>query len=203
MDKRNHNNKPYHRSVPPLAELLPADNDSLKILDERAKVLASCEEDRDSSRGHQIDYVKFILGDDEYYGLPYVDILDVRPNAHLTRVPKCPDYFLGVCYWHGKIISVIDLGRYFGIRRDDCCMAAPYIATIAHSNGVIGLAFDYVVGVDSFEENNLDEALSAHTKILKSYLHGIHNGKTAILNIHAILTDIMADRQSARGSHHE
>ncbi len=203
MDKRNDNNKPALRSVPPLAELLPVDAYSVKIMGERAKALASCEEDRAFTRGKKINYIKFILGDDEYYGLPYVDILDVRPNAHLTRIPKCPEYYLGVSYWHGKIIAVMDLGRYFGIRRDDCCMVTPYIATIAYNNGVIGLAFDYVVGVDSYEENTLDKPLAAHAKILQSYLHGIHNGKTVILNIHAILADIMADRQNARGSHHE
>ncbi len=183
----------------PLSKLMPSDAFSMKILKQRAKDLAVVEKDDHSLLALKTDYIKFVTGNNEYYGIPYEDIQDIKALEHITKVPMSPDFVLGISYWHGKIIPVIDLASYFGIESKEKSESRAYIATIAFEKTVIGICFDDVLGVESYLEIQLDRSITTNNKISESYVYGIHAGKITILNVKNILADISAKLMNEKG----
>jgi len=53
--------------------------------------------------------------DGELYGLDARHIFDIRILEHVTFVPRTPAWVLGVVNWRGRILSVIDLRRFWGL----------------------------------------------------------------------------------------
>lgn len=66
--------------------------------------------------GEQIELVLVQLGR-EVYGFEAQHIYDIRPAEQITRVPRVPDWVAGVVNLRGRILSVLDLQRFFGLSR--------------------------------------------------------------------------------------
>jgi purine-binding chemotaxis protein CheW len=69
--------------------------------------------DRHSNRELQI--VGFRVGN-ETYGVPITALHEIVRVPEITAVPDAPDYMEGVINLRGKIVSVIDLRKRFGIK---------------------------------------------------------------------------------------
>jgi purine-binding chemotaxis protein CheW len=52
-------------------------------------------------------YLVFQIGN-ETYGVPLLQVQEIRTYTPATRVPNAPDYVLGVINLRGNIIAVID-----------------------------------------------------------------------------------------------
>ena len=91
---------------------LPEDEERLRILKARAKGLA-----REPERGPEeegMEIVEFLLAN-ERYALPSSCIAEVYPLRELTPLPCTPVFVLGVINIRGKILSVLDLRRFFDL----------------------------------------------------------------------------------------
>jgi purine-binding chemotaxis protein CheW len=65
------------------------------------------------------EYVTAMIGG-QLFGLPIVRVQDVFIPERLTRVPLAPPEIAGVLNLRGRIVTLIDLRRRFGIsQRDD------------------------------------------------------------------------------------
>lgn len=64
--------------------------------------------------GEQKVVVLVRLGN-ELFGLDVEFVSDIRPNEALTRVPRVPEWVMGVINLHGRILSVVDLRQYLGL----------------------------------------------------------------------------------------
>lgn len=186
-----------------LKKVMPADAYSQKILMERASALAKVEVDEHDKKSKLVNYIKFKLISGELYGIPYAEVEDVKNIENITRVPKAPHYIAGIHYWHGKIIPVINLAKYFGIVDHQEASASLFVATVSSKNLMIGFVFHDVIGVDSYLESDLDGNIAASSGIKDKYIYGIHSGKTTILNARNILADISADLMTKKGNGHE
>jgi purine-binding chemotaxis protein CheW len=69
--------------------------------------------ERHSNRELQI--VGFRVGN-ETYGVPITALHEIVRVPEITAVPDAPDYMEGVINLRGKIVSVIDLRKRFGIK---------------------------------------------------------------------------------------
>lgn len=185
-----------------LKKVMPSDEYSLKIMAERSKSLAKSEAD-DSKKLAMVSYIRFRLGANEFYGIPYSEIEDVKNVESITRVPKAPNYIAGIHYWHGKIIPVINLAKYFNIPDAQQEQGTPFVATVSAKNRMLGFVFHDVVGVDAFPEGDLDENIAASSGIKNEYIYGIHMGRTTILNARNILDDISRVLMNKKGDGHE
>lgn len=182
-----------------LSDVMPCDEASVSVLDERARSLSVLKEHDKGSEEGGVKYVRFKIGDNELYGIPYQTILDVKEVDHITQIPLAPPFVVGVCYWHGKIISVIDLGEYFGLSKPATLNKRKLIATISFDQYVIGVSFSDVIGVESFYQDKLDRSIATNKRIKANYILGIHDGKTAILDIKNVLKDIVAELTKGKG----
>jgi purine-binding chemotaxis protein CheW len=59
-------------------------------------------------------YLTFRLAG-EIYGLPILKVQEIIRIMKITRVPKAPDFVLGVVNLRGKVIPIINMRRKFGL----------------------------------------------------------------------------------------
>jgi len=72
------------------------------------------EQDTDLAQEGITQYLSFIL-DGQIYGVPIVEVQEIRSDVSVTPLPNAPDYILGVLNLRGTIIPVIDLRTRFGL----------------------------------------------------------------------------------------
>jgi twitching motility protein PilI len=181
-----------------LSSLLPDDEVSRSILAERAKVYAIVADSDTADHKNWSSYIKFLVGSDEYYGIPYADIQEIKRAGNVTRVPMSPAYVKGITYWHGKLIPVVDLAGYLNLGTTDKQESKPYIAVIVFEKQIIAFSFTDVLGVDSYQDSSLDASIAANRKLSVSHVRGIHAGRTIILNANNIVNDIAEDIKNLR-----
>lgn len=170
-------------------KLMPNDKVSKQILHDRASLLSVEDNHEDDIRSLMIDYIKFVLNSDELYGIPYQDIQEIKPLSNITVVPMAPNFVLGIIYWRGKLIPVIDLATFFAINNPHHT-EMKYVAVVVKDKNILALAFNDVFGVDNYLPETLDKNVAINNKIKDQYIHGIHQGRTTILNIMSVLSDI-------------
>lgn len=83
-----------------------------EILARRAARLAQALVDEDG--GEQVSLLLVRLGR-EVYGLEAQYVNRIEPVEYLTRVPRVPEWVAGMTNLRGRIYSVVDLRRYFGL----------------------------------------------------------------------------------------
>jgi chemotaxis signal transduction protein len=176
-----------------LASLLPQDDASLSILTQRMKNLAVVATINNEESTALVHYMKFLVGDEEYCGIPYSEVEDVKVIQYISKVPGAPQYILGVSYWHGKIIPIVDISRYFGIVAKGAASEPGLIATFVMGKLTIGIAFSSVIGVDAYFPEKLDKSIAASPHFKEEYKLGIHGGRVCILNIKAIVANIASE----------
>ena len=73
----------------------------------------------ETSGRHPKEYVTAMIGG-QLFGLPIVRVQDVFIPERLTRVPLAPPEIAGVLNLRGRIVTLIDLRRRFGLgQRED------------------------------------------------------------------------------------
>src|SRR5208282_6662708 len=75
--------------------------------------------DRDEGMG-SMSREKYIVGFQvgrETYGVPITSLQEIVRVPEITAVPDAPDYLEGVINLRGKIVSVMDLRKRFGIKQ--------------------------------------------------------------------------------------
>ena len=105
----------------------------------------------ENTQQKQTEYVTAMIGG-QLFGLPIVRVQDVFIPERLTRVPLAPPEIAGVLNLRGRIVTLIDLRRRFGLgQRDD---GEPVMAI-----GVESRAESYGLLIDSVGEVlKLDDA---------------------------------------------
>jgi purine-binding chemotaxis protein CheW len=105
----------------------------------------------ENTQQKQTEYVTAMIGG-QLFGLPIVCVQDVFIPERLTRIPLAPPEIAGVLNLRGRIVTLIDLRRRFGLgQRDD---GEPVMAI-----GVESRAESYGLLIDSVGEVlKLDDA---------------------------------------------
>ncbi len=104
-------------------------------------------------------YVIFKLGN-ERYGLPIESVERILPAQSVTRIPKTPKMLLGVFELRGSTIPTIDARMRFELPEIE---DARNFVVVLTEEGRCALRVDYVDGIHSFEEDQVD----ANTNMLE------------------------------------
>jgi purine-binding chemotaxis protein CheW len=83
-------------------------------LRQRARQYAMPVKKRDLLPEDSKTVLTFDLGS-EHYGVDVMCVRGVRSVFRLTRVPNTPDFYRGVVNIRGRIVTVMDLRRFFGL----------------------------------------------------------------------------------------
>jgi len=169
------------------SDLLPTDKESYRILHERADFLAMTTLDTKDNKKN-ISYIKFHLGKQEWYGIPYHYAKEVIRNITPTKIPFVPHYIVGVINRHGALIAVFDLKQRLNLQSSNNENA--HIILVTFNNITVGFLVDHIEGSETYDPNALDTRLTSRWMVKSEYIVGLHQGVIAILNVESLLSDV-------------
>jgi purine-binding chemotaxis protein CheW len=88
--------------------------------------------------------VRLAAGD---YAIPVERIREIVRLVTVTRVPRTPDWLVGVVALRGEIVEVVDLRRRLGLPKGEAARANRIVVIHGDDDGVAGLLVDSVTGV--------------------------------------------------------
>jgi len=138
-------------------------------------------------------YLTFGIGD-EMYALKVIKVKEVLEYQNITRVPKTPDFMLGVINVRGHIVPIIDLHMKFKLpsaeRSVDTCFIVLEVP-VEEEMITIGIIADQVHSVTEILPENIDPAPKIGTQLDTSFIEGIgkeNDRFLIILNIDKLIT---------------
>lgn len=186
MKAKNHNSKHLSNEIV-ASDFMPKDQETYDVLRKRSQLFSIAHEVDTEQRTSLINYIRFKLGQNEFYGIPYDKIKEVINTYLLTHVPKLPPYIAGVINLRGTLIAVINLKTLFSIPNSETTDNAQIIV-VYKENTVVGMLVDTIIGNDVYEPSSLDLPILSQS-IKQEFIVGINDGDTAIINIDTILAD--------------
>lgn len=164
---------------------IPGPEQSARILRDRAQALSREQEQEEG--GEKIEFVEFLLAY-ERYGIETSSVREVYPLRDLTAVPCTPAHVLGIINVRGRILSIVDLKRFFDLPEKGLGELNKVI--ILHSDGMeFGILADVIVGVRAAPASSLQPSLPTLTGVRDEYLLGITKDGIALLDAGRILSD--------------
>jgi purine-binding chemotaxis protein CheW len=129
-------------------------------------------------------WVTFRL-EQELYGINVLQVQEVLRVSEIVPVPGAPDYVLGIINLRGKVVTVIDMRRSFGLPSHENTDASR-IMIIESGKQVAGMLVDSVAEVVNIDSNQVETAPDVGTSEASKYIQGIANHNKEIL----ILVDV-------------
>ncbi|MGO8879298.1 MAG: chemotaxis protein CheW [Desulfomonilaceae bacterium] len=160
--------------------------DKARILRDRALTLAKRPVDT-IPEFQTIEVLVFALGE-ERYAVGSETVREVCPLKQITRVPCVPPFVLGIMNLRGKIFSVIDLKRLFGLPQGKTSDQSKVII-IGFNDMDVGIQVDDVTGVKQIPVSEIQQDLPTLSGIQEKYLYGITPERLTIINVETLLTD--------------
>lgn len=156
-----------------------------KVLRERAERLAR--EPQAVEADQRLEIVEFLLSG-ERYAIESLFIREVYPLKELTPLPCTPPYVLGIVNMRGKILSVIDMRRFFDL--PDQGLSDLNKVIIVHGAGMeFGILADAILGVSTISARELQPTLPTLTEIRGEYLKGVTRERLVLLDAGKMLSD--------------
>ena len=163
----------------------PSPEESKRILKRRAEILA-CEK-AEKADEDSIEVVEFLLAN-EHYGIESHFICEVYPLKDYTSLPGVPSFVLGLVNVRGRILSVIDIKKFFELPEKGLSDLNKIII-IKDEKMEFGILADAILGVRSIAVSELGPPLPTLTGIRGEFLQGITGERMVILDAARILAD--------------
>ena len=158
--------------------------DMRDVLRERARLLAR-PVGAAAADGDQVEFLEFAVAD-ERYGIETAHVREVAAVSAPTRVPGVPAFIAGVVTVRGQILSVLDIGRLFGL--PDPGGAAPgRLVVLEGPDMPMGILAAAIIGVRAVPPSEIETALPTLSRGRAPYLRGIDRTGVAILDASALL----------------
>jgi purine-binding chemotaxis protein CheW len=166
------------------SELTP--DEKKGILRKRAKVLAMVSEP-DQDAGLSLDILEFRLTY-ETYAIEMRWVAETYPLKELTPLPCTPPFVAGIINVRGRILSVIDIRKFFDLPEKGLTDLNKVI--VVHDGGMeFGILADEILGTRSIPLAEVQSPLPTLTGIREEYLKGLTRERTAILDAKRLLGD--------------
>lgn len=166
-------------------EWTPTKEERHRILKARAEALA-----RKPGREDAVEYlgiVEFLLSN-ERYAMETMFIGEVCPLKELTPLPCTPPFVLGIINMRGKILSVIDLRKFFDLP-DKGLSDLTRVIILRTDAMEFGILADAILGARLLPIDSLQPSLPTLTDIRADYLKGVTEERLVVLDGGAILAD--------------
>ncbi|MBF0469919.1 MAG: chemotaxis protein CheW [Gammaproteobacteria bacterium] len=170
---------------------MPASQRNLRLLRERAKLLAQKGKASHSDEGEL--FLEVVLGRDGHYGIPYHWLREVMPAQGLTAVPGSPPWVAGVMPRRGELMTVIALEQILG--SSETPTPAPLVVVVTYDGMNLGLLVHQIEGNHRFFLHELTPPVHSQSQN-SGIMLGIYSGKIAMLDI----SGIIASTEMMRGT---
>jgi purine-binding chemotaxis protein CheW len=163
----------------------PGPEQRKSILKKRAEELAR--EKTKKGDEDSIEVVEFLLAS-ERYGLESRFIQEVYPLKDFTPLPGVPPFVLGLVNVRGRILSVIDIKKFFDMPRQGISDLNKVII-IYDEKMEFGILADAILGVRNIALSGIGPSLPTLVGIREEFLKGITGERMVILDAARILAD--------------
>jgi purine-binding chemotaxis protein CheW len=119
--------------------------------------------------------------------------------VQITRVPRVPEWVTGVVNLRGRILSVLDLRRFFGlapaeIREDDLITPFPDLVVVEAPAMEVALLADDILDIELFPTSRIQDIADTARGVGSEYVRGvIEQGDEApmiaVLDLPTLLAD--------------
>lgn len=165
---------------------LQPEEEKNRILKARAIALAQ-EPEESGAASERIEIVEFLLAY-ERYGIESMYIAEVYPLKDLTPLPCTPSFVLGVINVRGKILSVIDLRRFFDLP-DQGLSDLNKVIILGNAAMEFGILADAILDSRQLLLSDLQPSLPTLTDRRAEYLKGVTPERLVVLDGGKILAD--------------
>ncbi|MGH2568548.1 MAG: chemotaxis protein CheW [Bacteroidota bacterium] len=157
-----------------------------EILRARARALAQ-ELKKEETEEDFLEIVEFQLAS-ERYGIESSYVREVYPLKELTPVPCVPPFVLGLINVRGRILSVLDIKKFFDLPEKGLTDLNKVI--LLHSaNMEFGILADAILGVRKIALAKLQPPIPTLTGIREKYLKGVTDERIIVLDAEKLLSD--------------
>jgi purine-binding chemotaxis protein CheW len=157
-----------------------------KILHARAQALAREPLGEDVAT-ESLEVLEFLLAY-ETYGIEMSYVRETLPLKDLTPVPCTPPFVLGLISVRSRIVSVIDIRKFFDLPGKGLTDLNRVI--VVHDDGMeFGILADAVLGVRTVPLAEVQPSLPTLTGIREEYLKGVTKERMTILDGKKLLSD--------------
>jgi len=125
-----------------------------------------------------IQYLTFKL-DGESYATEITKVREVLEHTDITRVPRTPEYMLGVINLRGNVVPVMDLRKQFDLATAEVTVDTCIIIVEVNIEGqpvVIGALADSVQEVIDLRSDQMEPAPTLGTRVSNKFIKAM--GKT-------------------------
>ena len=156
------------------------------VLRKRAQILARQLEE-DQGAGTSLDILEFHLTY-ETYAIEMRWVAETYPLKELTPLPCTPPFVAGIINVRGRILSVIDIRKFFDLPEKGL---TDLNKVIILNNGEMefGILADEILGTRSIPLSEVQPPLPTLTGVRAEYLRGVTSERTAILDGAKLLAD--------------
>src|SRR5712692_1674367 len=166
--------------------LTPALEEKQKILKARAKTLAR-EPKEEKVAEQYLEVLEFLLAY-EKYGIESSYVREIYPLKELTPLPCTPPFVLGMINVRGKILSVIDIKKFFDL--PDKGLTDLNKVIIVHTEAMeLGILADAILGMRSIPIQEIQPSLPTLTGVRAEYLRGVAKERLVVLDVEKILSN--------------
>lgn len=156
-----------------------------EILLTRSKELAGELHEVQFDKGY-FEVVEFVLSF-EKYAVESFYVSEVIPLKDFTPVPCTPSFVLGITNIRGRIISIIDIKRFFNLPEKGLSNLNRII--VVHTPEMeLGILADSIIGVRLLSRQDIQSTLPTLPDIGLEFLQGLTKDRIIILNVEKILS---------------
>lgn len=169
-------------------DYLPSGERAEETLQQRAATLAaSATEETASDSSNTIEYIRFFVGENEHYGIPYPFLEEIIQARQIFTVPCTPAHIAGVTNWRGTLITVLRLHSFFSVEPAESTDAK--IIVVRHGAITAGILADQIDVNDRYNPERLAPPMPSQSVSRLEYIKGIYLGKITILDLAFLLSD--------------
>ncbi|EPS3385824.1 TPA: chemotaxis protein CheW [Vibrio vulnificus] len=135
----------------------------------------------------QQEYLSFVVDDDEY-GVPILDVREVRGWSDVRKVPNAPAYLVGVLEIRGEYVPVADLRVRFHLPSSRISNTTVVVVLNDVQHNPLGIIVDAVAEVYALDEGEIKPPPQT-MKMEQRYIKGLaatSNGHLIIINLEAL-----------------
>lgn len=162
-----------------------ASPDPGEVLSQRARALAR--RPAPEAAGERIEVLEFALSG-ERYAVPAGLVAEVFPLRDFTPLFCTPPFVLGVTNLRGKMVSIIDLRRFFELPLPGLSDLNRVIL-VGDGTMEFGILADAILGMRSLPSDELQPPLATFTGIREEFLAAVTVERLALLDLARILAD--------------
>jgi purine-binding chemotaxis protein CheW len=134
-----------------------------------------------------LEIIEFQLAS-ETYGIELRHAAEVSLLKELTPVPCTPGFVLGIINVHGRVLSVVDLKRFFDLP-NQALTDLNRVIVVRKDSMEVGILADAIHGVRRIRLRELRPSLPTLTGVRAEYLKGITRERLIVLDADHLLSD--------------